>query len=380
MQLKKFRLVAMLLALMMLVTACGSATSPSGSEEKKSEESKTESKAEESKAEESKSEEGKDAPKEKGKRIALLCDVAGTQPFILDLIKGLKQSAEKYGFEVKYVECADDAAYNDNARALVNEGVDLLIGGNWQAGEAIAAVAKEFPDKAKYALIDSQVDQENVKCINFYEQEGAYLIGQIAALVTEKDQKLYGAVHVNENVGSWKWRWGYMEGVKSIKPDAKFVFNYVGSYSDPAKAKELALQQAAQGCTFINSAAAGGDSGVFEAALEKHFYTSGQDIDLTDPANPYIVTCQLKDTCKIMEYVIDLYFSDKPWTGDDETLGIKEGAIGAVYITTEGKNPPPAAMTPEIIKEVKATAEKIKSGELNLRNMPTEEEYKANNK
>ena len=39
---------------------------------------------------------------------------------------------------------------------------------------------------------------------------------------------------------------------------------------------------------FINSAAAGGDSGTFEAAKEKGFYTSGQDVDLTDPENPYI--------------------------------------------------------------------------------------------
>ena len=66
------------------------------------------------------------------------------------------------------------------------KGADLIIGGgSWQAGDAITKVATEFPDKADYALIDSQVDVENVKCISYREQEGAYLIGKIAGMVTD---------------------------------------------------------------------------------------------------------------------------------------------------------------------------------------------------
>ncbi|MEI3331181.1 MAG: BMP family ABC transporter substrate-binding protein [Oscillospiraceae bacterium] len=143
-----------------------------------------------------------------------------------------------------------------------------------------------IPTLPTTALIDSEVEAENVKCISYREQEGAYLIGALAALTTDGESHKYGAVHVNEGPGSWKWRYGYMEGVKSIDPDAEFVFNYTGSYSDPAKAKELAIQQYEQGCVFINSAAAGGDGGTFEAAKEKGFYTSGQDVDLTDAEIP----------------------------------------------------------------------------------------------
>lgn len=172
------------------------------------------------------------------KKVALVCDVAGTQVFILDMIDGLKASAEKHGFEVVIAECADAAAYEDNCRAMVEEGADLIIGGSWQAADAISKVATEFPDKADYALIDSEVDAENVKCISFREQEGAYLIGKIAGMVTDDDADTFGAVHVSQGPSSFKWRWGYMEGVKSEKPDVKFIFNYVGSYNDPAKAKE----------------------------------------------------------------------------------------------------------------------------------------------
>lgn len=364
---KRYGVLSLLLAFVLLLGACGSATEPQKSEEPKASEEQGEAS-------------GSEMTGDKKPIVALLCDPAGTQVFVLDTIRGLEDAAKKYGFEARIVECEDSAAYEDQARALLQEGVSFILGGAWQAGEAISTVAKEFPDAATYAIIDTEVAQENVKSIYYHEQEGAYLIGQIAALVTQPDEKIFGSVHVNEGPGSWKWRWGYMEGVKSIKPDATFIFNYVGGYSEPAKAKEFALQQYEQGARFINAAAAGGDSGVFEAAKEKGFYTSGQDVDLTSPDNPYVLTCQLKDSHQTVLNVMDEYFGGKEWTSDNETLGLKEGGVGAVHITHESKNPPQAPLTQEIIDQVKETAEKIKSGELNLRNMPTEEEFNAANK
>ena len=117
-----------------------------------------------------------------------------------------------------------------------------------------------------------------MKCISFREQEGAYLIGKIAGMVTDDDADTFGAVHVSQGPSSFKWRWGYMEGVKSEKPDVKFIFNYVGSYNDPAKAKEYAIQQYEQGVPIYQLRGGRRRQGVFEAAKEKHFFTSGQDI------------------------------------------------------------------------------------------------------
>jgi basic membrane protein A len=311
-----------------------------------------------------------------GQKIALVCDKVGTQVFLVQMVEGLKEAAAKYGFEYTVAECADSAAFEDNMRALVAEDYDLIIGGGWQAGDAINKIATEFPDASNYALIDSQVDAENVKCISYREQEGAYLIGIMAALTTDGESHIYGAVHVNEGPGSWKWRYGYMEGVLSQDPEAQFVFNYVGSYSDPAKAKELAIQQFEQGCVFINSAAAGGDSGTFEAAKEKGFYTSGQDVDLTDPANPYIATSQIKDTYATMLNLLDVYFAG--WNTDDEVWGVAEGTIGAVYVTHDSPNPMSDRITADELAIAKQAAEDIRTGKLNLTDMPTEEEYIAN--
>ena len=194
--------------------------------------------------------------------------------------------------------------------------------------------------------------------------------------MTEEDENIFGAVHVNQGAGSWKWRYGFMEGVKTIKPDARFIFNYVGNYNDPAKAKEFSIQQYEQGARFINAAAAGGDKGVFEGALEKGFYTSGQDIDLTTPDNIYIVSSQIKDTNATIQYLVDLYLSDEEWTGKNETWGIEEGTIGAVHVTHESKNPITERLSEENIETLKKAAEDMKSGLLDMKNIPNESDYK----
>lgn len=352
------RKIALLLAALMLattITACGNKT---GNEKANANAGKAES-------------------GEAKKKIALVTDPAGTQVFVLNMIAGLKDAAEELGFEPIVVECADAAAFEENTRALVEEKVDLIIGGGWPSGEAINKIATEFPDGAKYALIDSEVEAENVKCISFREQEGAYLIGIIAAMVTEPDEQFFGGVHVNQGVGSWKWRYGFMEGAKSIKPDSKFVFNYTGSFNEPAKAKEFAIQQYEQGARFINAAAAGGDKGVFEAALEKGFYTSGQDIDLTNPDNKYIVSSQIKDSYATVQYLVKQFMEQGDnWKSDNEEWGLEEGTIGAVYVTHESKNPRSDRLTDEDIAKLKEAAEKIKSGELDLKTLPKEEDYK----
>lgn len=357
---KVFALLLALLLSMSLLTACGSQDTEEDTSGDAAETGET----------------GGDALPGEGMKIALVCDKVGTQVFLTQMVEALNEAAEKYGFEPTVAECADSAAYEDNMRALVAEGYDLIIGGGWQAGDAINKVATEYPDAANYALIDSEVEAENVKCISYREQEGAYLIGVLAALVTDGESHMYGSVHVNEGPGSWKWRYGYMEGVKSVDPDAEFVFNYTASYSDPAKAKELAIQQFEQGCVFVNSAAAGGDSGTFEAAKEKGFYTSGQDVDLTDPDNPYIVSSQIKDTYQSVWNLLDEFFSGS-YTNENSVWGVAEGTIGAVYVTHESENPRSERLTDEEIETLKQVADDIRTGKLDLTDYPTEEEYFA---
>ncbi|MFV0353029.1 MAG: BMP family protein [Oscillospiraceae bacterium] len=301
-------------------------------------------------------------------KVILICDSIGTNPFLTQIVDGLEKVKEANpGLTTTVVESKDTAVWEDNIRAAVTEGNDLIIVAGSAGTDPITTVANEFPEDATYVLIDAESPSENVKSISFKEQEGAYLIGMIAGLTNPTNK--FGGVHANENQSSYKWRWGYMQGVMAVRDDVTeddFIFNYTSSYTDAGKAKELALQQSAAGCGFINAASAVADFGTFEAAQEKKFYTSGQDEDRTDPSNPYIITSQLKDTGVVVEKVITEYLTGT-FTTDNEKYGVKEGVIGALYITKDGVNPRNTeVLTDEIVAQVKEAADQIASGELVL--------------
>ncbi|MFV0504006.1 MAG: BMP family ABC transporter substrate-binding protein [Lachnospirales bacterium] len=357
---RKMKIVLAIFVVSIILASC--ANSPASNFSSKVEESNTSTK-----------EDGSSKLGE-GKTVALVCDEAGTQVFILSMIDGLNETAETYGFTPIIAECGDSAAYEDNINALIQEGTDLIIVGGWQGVDALNKGATQFPDAADYAIIDSTIEAENVKSISYREQEGAFLIGMMGAYVADENENTFGAIHVNQGPGSWKWRYGYMEGVKSVYPDAEFIFNYTGNFNDPAKAKEYALLQAEQGCSFINGASAGGDIGVFEAALEKGFYTSGQDEDLTNPENPYIISSQIKDTNVTIKYLLEKYFTED-WNGEDEVWGLEEGTIGAVYATHNSDNPMSDRLSEEELNKVKEAVEDIRSGKIDLTQMPEEENY-----
>ncbi len=316
------------------------------------------------------------------KKVAIILDPVGVNPFLTQVVDKFAEvkAAGTYPMEYSVIECADDTAWSENIRASVEEGYDLILVVGWQGADPLNEVATQFPDKAQYVIIDTVCDNENVKSYIFKPQEAAYLIGIVAGMVSAdagKPAGPFGGVHANPGQGSFEWRYGYMEGIKSINPEVtndNFIFNYTKSYTDAPTAKELALQQAAQGCVFINAASAVADFGTFEAALEKGFYTSGQDFDRTSPENPNIITTQVKYTGIVAGMIIDEFFSTGIQPGV-VSLGLAEGVVGATYITDDGVNPRnEAVLTDEIVVRAREAADAIIAGDLVIE-VPLEEDY-----
>lgn len=344
---KKFLALILALVMVLSLAACGNEPAESGNEDGAEEQAQV--------------------------KVALLSNQVGTNPFLVQMVEGLNDYAAEKNLDVTNVEVADSAEYEENIRAFAEEGYNLIIGGGWESGEALAKVSAEYPETA-FALIDSSVDSDNVKCITYREQESYYLVGVVASLVADGEFHTFGGVHVNEGSGSWQGRYGFMEGVKSVDPDAEFIFNYTGSYDDPAKGKEYALQIAAQGAGFINASAAACNSGVFEAAAEKEFYTSGVDVDQTDANNPFIVSSCIKDTYTTIQKIIACYLED--WNTENEEWGVAEGALGAVWANYESVNPMSERLSEDDLAVLKQAADDIASGAIDLKTLPDEASYK----
>lgn len=317
------------------------------------------------------------------KRIAFVTDPVGTNPFLTQATEKLAEikAAGTYDMDYSIMESADSTAWLDNVRAAVNEDFDLIIAIGWQAWDPMNEIADQYPDKAKYVCIDVNCANDNIKSITFNAGEGAYLIGAMAALVVDElgfPEGPIGSVNANSGDGSFPWRYGLMEGAHYINGDIEqsdFIFNYTGSYTDAVLAKELAIGQYTQGARFINAASAVADFGTFEAALEKGFYTSGQDADRTNPDNEYILSTQVKYTGVVTENIVNEFFSEAGLINGHTELGIADGVVGAIYITDDGTNPRnEAILTNEMIVILRELADKIKNGEIVI-TVPLEADY-----
>src|SRR3546814_1697301 len=68
----------------------------------------------------------------------------------------------------------------------------------------------------------------------------------------------------------------FMEGARSVNPDAQFMVAFIGSWFDPPKAKEFALAQDESGADVLYAERAG----VVDAAREKGIIAFGNATDM----------------------------------------------------------------------------------------------------
>jgi basic membrane protein A len=305
------------------------------------------------------------APDAAKKRIALvLPEKIGLNPFFVLMDQGLQKAAADFGVEVKTIESTDPASIEQNLRTAVAEKYDLIITATFQVEDALNKIAPENPNMP-FAIIDTVVAGPNIRSVVFREHEAAYLLGAAAGLATKTGK--VGNVVADDIPLLKKYTTGFAEGAKSVRPDVEIFINFVGSFTDSAKAKELALLQNSQGADFVAGMSAVGDLGVFDAAKEKGFFTSGQDTDNTGVDPDHVVLAQLKGTDAVVyETVKD--FAEGNFSFDVRDYGLKEGGVGLTHVTHESASPLNAFIGQEIVDKVKAIAEDIIAGKIKVTN------------
>lgn len=283
----------------------------------------------------------------------------GVNPFLQLIADGLTRGGEEFGVTTRVVESPDISALEDNLRAEIDAGTDLIVVNSFDSVDAVTRLGQEYPDQ-KWAIVDATVDNPNVRGLVFNEHEGTFLLGAIFGRLTESD--IVGFVGAVDIPLIRRWFVGFEEGVHHVNPDATVLEGWTNSWNDPATGKELALAQFAQGADYIAAVAAAGNTGVFEAAQEEGFFTSGVDTDqrVLDPEQ--IIESMVKRTdVGVYEAVRDL--ANGEFTGGVFAYGLAENAVGPAFLVLE--NPEVESTLPEELQdEIRALAEQIVSGEL----------------
>lgn len=259
---------------LMAIVACGSGSTPSAS---------TASPATTEAAAESNS--ATDAPK-----LALVLSGSSTDQSWDQAAFEAAEKLKEQGVEVAVSEAVDPANVTAVLRQYAEQGYNLIVAHSFSYRDAVFEVAEEFPD-VNFAWAGGIGEiSENVADYDQPFYQGAYLIGLVAAQLSETGQlgALYGFdIPVCHAMGE-----AMLAGAKQVRPDATLTSAAVGDWYDVAKAKEAALSQAETGVDFWIGCGQGPTLGQIEAAKEAGGYATGYVGDMS-ALGPEVVASNL---------------------------------------------------------------------------------------
>ncbi|MCP3144065.1 BMP family lipoprotein [Pyxidicoccus xibeiensis] len=267
--------------------------------------------------------------------------------------------------------------YTPNLQLLVDQGAQLTVGNGYMLANAVRSAAQENP-KANFLLIDSQVlDAQgkalklpNVRTVLFKEQEGSFLVGALAGLVTKTNK--VGFVGGIEVPLIQRFEVGYRAGVKTTNPQAAqgLLSVYTGSFNNMAAGKQVAQDLIAKGADILFHAAGADGIGVIQAVKEaraagKAVYAIGVDSDQSHVAPDAILTSMMKHTdLAIYQAAKDLV--DGKFSAGEQVLGLKENGVGMAEVRLD------IAGKAEALQKVEALRQRIVSGQLVVPAVPAD--------
>lgn len=308
---------------------------------------------------------GDDAGCEADVCVGLVLDVGGLgdKSFNDAAYRGLARAKKELGIAGRLIEPTDGADRESALRQLAAQGYDLVIGVGFIFTDDIKKLAIEMPE-VRFACIDyaGADTPSNLTGIRFRENEGSFLVGAIAGLMTETDT--VGFVGGMETPLIRKFEAGFAAGAHHVCPECDVLTAYAGTdpsaFADPTAGKQLALAQYGRGADIIYHASGKTGSGVFAAARQQGKLAIGVDSDQFHEAPCCILTSMVKNVdVAVFDAIRDLK-AGKLEAGVVE-LGLAERGVGFVY-DDNNRDRLPAA----VVQKVRAIRAQIIAGEIEV--------------
>ncbi len=303
-------------------------------------------------------------------KVGLVFDVGGKgdKSFNDAAFKGLERAKSELGIDFEIIDPGDGSDRESALRRLSSRSdMALIFGVGFIFTDDITQIASEFPDK-KFACVDYTINPDkeipkNLLALEFKEEEGSFLVGAIAGLMTKTNK--VGFLGGMESALIKKFESGYEQGVKYVNPECKILTAYVSvtgdGFKNAPKAKEIALTQYSNGADIIYHASGLSGVGLFEAAKEVNKFAIGVDLDQYNEAPGRILTSMTKQVDEVIFLAIK-DFKEGKFTGGTKTLGLKEKGVDYVY-DDNNKN----LISGEIKNKIESIRTKIINGEIQVK-------------
>jgi len=215
-------------------------------------------------------------PKPKKVGLILATGGLGDKSFNDISFAGVQKAKEELKIEFDYVEPKAIAEYEGYQRDFAKTGeYEIIICIGFDQADALTKIAGEYPDQ-RFAIVDMVVDKPNVASLLFKANEGSFLVGVVAGMMTTT--RKVGFVGGMDIPLIRDFFLGYEAGAKWANPTVTVLDPvFVGGWADPTKGKELAVGLIELGADAIYVAAGKSGLGSLEATHEKGVIGFGVD-------------------------------------------------------------------------------------------------------
>ncbi|BDQ34185.1 BMP family lipoprotein [Pseudodesulfovibrio portus] len=211
---------------------------------------------------------------------------------------GIRRAQQEYNFKLIILKPDKSGVTTpEGVLSVVGQSdIIVLLGAQHEQQTRQAALAN--PEK-KFIYIELPVEgAPNISSVMFNQNEGSFLAGALAALVSKTGK--IGFVGGTREPPVMAFEQGYREGAAYADPDVEVLAEYISpagdfsGFGDPEKGHDITMKQYDQGADIVFAVAGLSGNGVIEAARRSGKFAIGVDSDQDSLAKGSVLTSMMK--------------------------------------------------------------------------------------
>jgi len=304
---------------------------------------------------------GYGAPAKKIRIAMLMASTIDDMAWSQSMYEGLKAVQKELGADKLEFVTSERMGNPVDAGAAIrqyaDQGFDIIIAHGAQYQSVLMELAPDFP-KTTFAYGTGFTTAPNIFAYDPQAQEGAYLLGVVAALMSKTG--VAGIVGPVESGDAIKYNYGFQQGVAAGNPNVKVRIAYTGSFGDIVGAGELAKVHMDAKADVLTGSSQQAVGAVRAVAERSGVYWMSTDMDQASLAPDHVLAAQVYHWEKVVKAMID-YRAKGILGGKHLTLTFADGTLELRF------NPKLVNRIPKaVLDRVEKTKQDIITGKLRV--------------
>lgn len=277
--------------------------------------------------------------------------------------EGMQRAVEDFDLDSTYIESQAATDYEANINTCISEGFDFIITVGWQMADVTYTSAAANPNVYFVGVDAFYADPlPNIVGIQAREDEAGFIVGALAALVTESGT--VGGIYGPPEPPILRFRNGFEQGVAYINPQVNAVGIHIDDYYAPDRGAAAAEQLIGEDVDVIFGAAGETGSGGIKRAAELGTMVIGVDQDEYNttfgsgetPGAESLISSAMKRVDNGVYQMIEAVVNGEAFP-EDSTFTLTVANDGIDFAPAHDSDVPD-----EIIEQVRAVLEGLKDG------------------